>query len=258
MIPHDRRSFLRNLALGGAAVFTARHLRLIEADAAEPRYPGYVGGPYRKSWETLYAELGEDGYRLTTGGFASEFDTMTWWQVLDCNGNDEYVEVLQRLDELGLDGQWYDALDSECEDDAMLAKFSAAGGEAEEGAPTWGEVWDKLEPETSDFIRDNSCNGPRSLAELDEACDDWYDRVGPMSSPEGEAYQEVIELLRSVEREGEEFAEALRGCLTIIEGSAPGNDFHGVFVNSLEDLGILRRLLHVTGHKVNIKVGSAP
>lgn len=257
MIPHDRRQFLRNLALGGAAVFTARHLRLIEADAAEPR-SDYVCGPYRKSWRTLYAELGEDGYRLTVGGFASEFETMTWREVLDRSGGEEHIEAIERLDELGLDGQWDEALEQDCEDEAMLRKFAAAGGEAANGVPTWGEVWDKLEPELADFIRDHSGSDPRSVAELDENCDDWYDRVGAMSSPEGEAYQEVVELLDSVESEGEAFAEAVRGCLTIIEGSAPGNDFHGVFVNSREDLGILRRLLHVTGHKMNIKVGNAP
>jgi len=254
MIPQDRRSFLRTLTYGTVAVFTARHLRLIEADAEQPRYPGWVGGPHRKSWRTLYAELGEDGYRLSVGGFVSEFDTMTWHEVYDCNDDDERIDALTKLDKHGLDGEWDGALEMTCDNAELLAAFANAGGEAAEaGAPTWGEVWDLLDPDLSWHLREG-LDGPRRLAELDDLCDDWYDRVGPMSSPEGKAYQEIVELIDSVESEGEEFAEALRGCLTIIEGSCPGNDFHGVFVNSLEDLGIFRRLLHVTGHKVNIKV----
>lgn len=258
MIPHDRRSFLRNLVHAGAAVFTARHLKAIELDAVAPKYPGYVGGPCRKSWQTLHAELQEDGYRLTVGGFASDFETMTWREVYESRDEEEHIEALEKLDSLGLDGERDNLGELECEDAEVLGLYARKGGEpnADGSPPTWAEVIAVTDPELADYLDEYANTGAcASVSELDEDCDDWHDLVGPMHTPEGEAYREVIEILDAIEDADEDLWEAARECLTFIEGSAPGNDFHGVYVNSREDLGILRRILHASGQKVNIRVG---
>jgi hypothetical protein len=258
MIPHDRRSFLRNIVLAGAAVFTARHLRAIELDAISPKYPNYVGGPYRKSWETLYAELEREGYRLTVGGFGSDFETMTWREVYEERDEDEHIEALEKLGRLGLDGERDNLDELECEDASALANYARKGGEPNnDGSPlTWAEVIAVTDSDLSDYLDEYAnTDVPRSLSSLDDDCDDWYDRVGPMHTPEGKAYREVVDILQAIEDEDEGLWEAAQQCFTIIEGSAPGNDFHGVYVNSREDLGILRRILHAAGQKVNIRVG---
>lgn len=258
MIPHDRRSFLRNLLLGGAAVFTARHLRAIELDAVSPKHPGYVGGPYRKSWQTLCAEDEGNGYRLTVGGFASEFETMTWREVYDDAGDDEHVEALEKLDQLGLDGERDNLGELECEDAGALELYARKGGEPKDDGspPTWAEVIAVTDRRLANYLDEYADSDvPRSLADLDEPCDDWYDRVGPMHTPEGKAYREVVEILEAIEGEDEDLWKAAQQCFTIVDGACPGNDFHGVYVNSREDLGILRRILHASGQKVNIRVG---
>lgn len=259
MIPIDRREFLKSITLAGAAIFTAPLLDAIEADAVAPRFPGYVMAAYRKDWRTLYAEDDGHGYRLTVGGPASAFEHMTWREVYDINDDDGVVDSLERLEELGLCDRWQNGiLDDPCKDAKLLKAYERKGGEPrEDGTPlTWGDVLAEVEPDLRDFIEAYAdiCDIPTKASELDDNCDDWYDRVGPMNTPEGEAYQEVIELLESLEQEDETVAEAARACFEIIEGSSPGNDFHAVYVHTYEDLGILRELLLATGYKVNIKV----
>lgn len=180
---------------------------------------------------------------------------MTWREVLEKTDQEGFIDVLERLKELGLDGEAYNLADLTCRDDASLAAFADAGGEAADpDRPTWEEVLAVTDVDIVDTLEDFGRGGPSSVGDLDERCDDWYDRVGPFQSPEGEAYLEVTELLDSIQEVDSDLYDAARDCFEIIEGSAPGNDFHGVYVNSREDLGILRRILHAADIKVNILV----
>lgn len=255
MLPQSRREFLKSLTLAGAAVFTARHLKAIELDATQPKDPQVVVGPYRKSWRDLYAEHeGSSGYRLTVDQPASNFQGMTWQEVIDTQWDHPQLKHLRKLESLGLEGKWDDLDWTECDHTPSLEAFAKAGGipENEGEPPTWKEVINLIEP---DLAHDLETSGyPTSLAGLDEPCDDWYDRVSPFKSPEGKAYEEICELLQSIENTDHDLYDAAQRCFSLIEGSGPGNSFHGVYVKTREDLGILRRLLHAAGEKVNILV----
>lgn len=260
MIPLHRRDFLRSLTLAGAALFSGKLLDAIELDATQPRYPGVVMGPLNKSWRTLYAEHDGHAYRLTVDAPASAFEHMTWREVYDANGDrEDFVGNLELIDDLGLSDSWRDdLLEQACEDEKQLRAFARKGGEPREDGepPTWGDVLAVTDRDLRRFIETHagSWGTPRKAAELDDNCPDWHDRVGPMHTPEGEAYLEVVELLESLEQEDDAVAKAARDCFEIIEGSSPGNDFHAVYVHSHEDLAILRELLRVAGHDVNIEV----
>lgn len=259
MIPIDRREFLKSITLAGAAIFTAPLLDAIEADAETPQFPGCVMAAYRREWQTLYAEHDGHAYRLTVDGFASSFEHMTWREVYDATDDRGIVANLESIELLGLSDDWRDGvLEQPCEHGRSLKAFRRLGGEPREDgeSPTWGEVLAETDPDLRDFIEANADNYdmPGNLDALDDNCRDWYDRVGPMHTPEGEAYQEVVELLETLEQEDGDVAAAARDCFEIIEGSCPGNDFHAVYVKSHEDLAILRELLHAAGHPVNIMV----
>ncbi len=257
MLSQSRREFLKSLTMAGAAVFTASQLKAIDLDLTSPKDPNVVVGPYRRSWRTIYARSTEpDGYLLSLSEPDDDFKGMTWRQVLDENGDDDTIDTLERLHKLGLDGDGQDLDSMGCDDDAWLAKFAKEGGEAEspgEG-PTWREVIETVDPEFWNAIEDLNEQSISRLSELDEVCDDWYDRIGVFHTPEGKAYLEVSELLTSLDELDEEAADAARECFEIIEGAGPGSDFHGVIVRSREDLAVLRRLLHAAGEKVNIVV----
>lgn len=259
MIPHDRRAFLRNLTLAGVAVFTARHLKAIEIDATQPKDPKVVVGPYRKSWNDLYAiDEGSCGYRLSLSEPDDDYKGMTWREVLEAGSSDdeERLDVLLKLDELGLDGSLEELNNITCDSEKHLKAFAKAGVEPEDPqeGPSWKEVLEVTDPDMAYVIANWYCRYPTTVADLDDICDDWYDRVGAFSTPEGEAYLEVVELLESIKHTDDELYDAARDCFDIIEGSSPGNDFHGVYVKTRQDLGILRRILHAAGEKINIIV----
>lgn len=259
MIPLDRRSFLKTLTYAGVAVFAAHHLRAIDQDLTNPLDPKVVVGPYRKTWTTLYAESESEGYRITFEDFASNFDEnyMTWREVLKSCQEDEHLDVLKRLDALDYN-DWANGLEYACEHEPLLQTYYKKTKTKPDAAnpPTWEEVLDVTDRDVVSYIRDHACtNYPQKFSELSDACSDWPDYVGPMNTPEGMAYQEIRELLDTVEACDSELGEAARECVEFTEGSGPGCDFHGVYVKTREDLGILRRILHATGQKVNIMVG---
>ena len=256
MIPQSRRDFLKNLTLAGAAVFTARHIKAIELDATEPKDPGIIVGPYRKSWQDLYAEESGDGYRLSVNPPNDDFQGMTWREVFEANGQDDLADAIERFNELQIDYSYSPLEKLECDNDELLAAFAAAGGTAADPSepPNWREVLELLEPDLIQAVDEAPCGSLSRVNDLDEICYDWYDRVGPFHTPEGEAYLEVVELLDSIKEVDDDLYDAARDCFEIIEGSAPGNDYHGVYVQSRENLGILRRILHAADIKVNILV----
>ena len=256
MIPQSRREFLKNLTYAGAAVFTARHLKAIEIDAINPKDLGVVIGPYCKSWRDLYAEDDGSAYRLTVDAPASAFEGMTWREVFDANGEDGMVRAIERLIELKIEYRYHKLEDLRCDNDELLAAFAAAGGVAADASrpPTWRGVLELLEPDLIDAVDESNCARLGEVDDLDEICRDWYDRISPFSSPEGKAYRQVVELLDSIKTVDDGLYDAASDCFDIVEGSAPGNDFHGVYVKTREDLGILRRIFHAAGIKVNILV----
>ena len=256
MIPQSRRDFLRSLTLSGAAVFTARHLNLIELDATTPKDPGIVVGPYRRSWRDLYATDSADGYRLSVEPPSDDFKGMTWREVLEARSDYDSIRAIERFNELGIDYRYDYAIDEVCDNDDLLAAFAAAGGKAADASesPTWKEVLELAEPKLIESLNKYDPRNIRQVDGLDEICGDWYDRVSPFKTPEGKAYLEVVELLESINDVDGELYDAARDCFDIIEGAAPGNDFHCVFVQSRENLGILRRILHAADIKVNILV----
>jgi hypothetical protein len=257
MLSQSRREFLKSLTLAGVAVFTSSHLKAIDLDLTSPKDPKVVVGPYQKSWKTIYARSTEpDGYLLSLSEPDDDFDGMTWREIFEANSDYDIIKILERLDKLGLDGDAGNLEHVACEDETWLKRFAKKGGTAADPSdgPTWQEVFETVEPRFLDDIEEVSQQGIRYLRELDEVCDDWYDRVGPFGTPEGEAYLEVTELLDTIEATDSELGDAARECFEIIEGSSPGNDFHGVLVKTREDLGVLRRLLHASGEEVNIIV----
>jgi hypothetical protein len=257
MLSPSRREFLKSLTLAGAAVFTASHLKAIDLDLTSPKDPKVVVGPYKKTWSTLYAKCAEpDGYILSLTEPDDDFRGMTWREVFDNTNLDHVIEALEKLKELSLDGDVEELSNIICEDEASLKAFAAAGGEAKDSSegPTWREVFELTDAELTNTLEEWCSSYPTRLAELDEVCDDWYDRVGPFSTPQGEAYLEVTELLETIGSDDSDLGDAARECFEIIEGAGPGSDYHGVHVKSREDLAVLRRLLHASGEKVNIVI----
>ena len=257
MIPQSRRQFLKTLTFGGVAVFTAKHLKEIERDAIEPKIPDVVLGFYEKTWADLYAAQNDynDGYRLTLDTPANEFNGMTWREVFNANDEDEVIKVLERLEKLGLDGKARHLEDETCYDEEVLAAFAAAGGVAEDPDwPNWEEVLSVTEPNIIETFAPYKYSELGRLSDIDEICSDWYDRVSPFRTPAGKAYLEVVDLLESIKKVDGDLYDAALGCCEIVEGAGPGNGFHGVFVNSREDLGILRGILHAADIPVNILI----
>jgi hypothetical protein len=257
MIPNSRRKFLKTLTIGGVAVFTARHLRDIERDAKEAKTHLTIQELYEKTWAELYAAQNDynEGYRLTLDTPANEFNGMTWREVFDANNEDDVIKVLERLKELGLDGKAGYLEDEHCDNEEVLTAFAASGGVAEDPDwPNWEEVLSVTEPNIIETFAKYKDSELRRLSDVDEICSDWYDRVSSFRTPAGKAYLEVVNLLESIKNVDDDLYHAALDCCEIVEGAGPGNGFHGVFVHTREDLGILRRILHAAGKPVSILI----
>lgn len=251
----NRRDFLKNLTLGGAALFTLDWFKLVaetKAATAGKQLPAWPGDPLKPGHDVLNAVWHDgEGYALYLNGTPyDEPPSRTHREKLEANGEHDVIRALEKLGTGKYEGiQEIEQLDDQAE-----------GGREDE---TWRDFIGRCEPEFLETLEYIEAEGFCSSTSLDDDIDSDADEAYVTDwcrgrSPESAAIGYFRGLLAKLKAQPDkvDIVDALNfNGLRFVDGACPGNDtLVCTYVNDYDALASLQRVLDALDKRCRVVI----